>query len=197
MGIKPCACHSELLVQIQAVPFLSRPPAPFFLINTQLYLHAQAAQWDERALAQFPLCDVTVLNMIEHPGGGWVVSYGSSSPFLSSSPPLLSSSPPLFFPPLSWGSFRGPEVTFLRPSSPVGLSAFVTLFLCLFLRGLPSPFPSSQPSTSSSSSLSPPTAPLPPPIPHGLAAVLNAQKRGAFTYITSAAQLMSWSISAV
>lgn len=83
-------------------------------------------------------------------------------------------------------------------SSPVGLSAFVTLFLSLFLRGLPSPFlffstlhfllllllvsSHSRP---------------PPPIPHGLAAVLNAQKRGALTYITSAAQLMSWSISAV
>lgn len=128
---------------------------------------------------------------------GW---YPMVPPLLSSSvllsfPPF--SSPPLFAP-LSWGSFGGPEVTLLCPSSPVGPSAFVTLFLSLFLHGLPSAFPSSQPSTSfsSSSSLSPPTAALPPSIPHGLAAVLNAQKRGAFTYITSAAQLMSCSISA-
>lgn len=159
MGIKPlvvrsCWCRSSS--GIARTDGRAKPcrfclaPSPF-LINTQLYLHAQTAQCDQRALAPFPLCDVTVLNMIEHPGGGW----GGILCF------LLSSSL------LSWGSFRGPEVTFLRPSpqqAPQWASLLLWPCFCLsfFVASLLLSS-SSQPSTSSSSSssLSPPTAALP------------------------------------
>lgn len=102
---------------------------------------------------------------------------------------LLSS--PLF---LGWGSFRGPEVTsfsLTRQQTPQRASLFVTWFcpsffsasllLCLLHKP----------------SLSPPPHPTHPPVPRGLAAVLNAQKRKAFTYIILAVQLMSWCVSAV
>lgn len=137
-----------------------------------------------------------------------------ASPLLFDSlllPPFLFScrlfSSPLSFPflPVSFlssssrlGLLQGARGDLLRSlpaaSTPVGLS-FVTLFLSVFLPGLLARFFSSL-----SLSLSPPSpiSLLPsPPIPHGGAAALNAWKHAVFTYITSAVQLMSWSVSAV
>lgn len=128
-------------------------PAPSpVLINTRLYLHARAAQWERRALALFPLCDVTVLNMTEHPGGG----RGGILCFLHLS------SPPLFSPGAPPG---GAEVTFLRPSprqAPRWASLLLWPCFCLsfFVASLLLSS-SSQPSASSSSFLSPPTVTLP------------------------------------
>lgn len=123
----------------------------------------------------------------------------------------------MFFPPLSslvfpssflpsssrLGLLQGARGDLLQSlsaaSTPVGLSFCDPVSVCLSSRPPHSfPCPPLLPPSSLPPSLPPSLSLLPsPPVPHGGAAALNAWKHAAFTYITSAVQLMSWSVSAV